>query len=167
MTEIGEKGVNLSGGQKQRISLARAIYANADIYLLDDILSSVDTHVGKDIFDKVLGPEGFLKNKTRVLVTNSLSFIEKFDRIVVLSGGEMIENGTFEELIKYEGPFNRLVKKHHKLSSQSSEQEIAKDNSKVSEITTSKSKLTTNSKINNIIVNEKIKQGKVNKKFAS
>ncbi len=52
-TEIGEKGINLSGGQKQRISLARALYSNADIYLLDDPLSAVDAHVGKSIFDKV------------------------------------------------------------------------------------------------------------------
>ena len=62
-TEIGEKGINLSGGQKQRISLARAVYSNANIYLLDDPLSAVDAHVGKDIFEKVIGPNGILKNK--------------------------------------------------------------------------------------------------------
>lgn len=64
-TEIGEKGINLSGGQKQRISLARAVYANADIYMLDDPLSAVDSHVGKHIFDNVIGPSGILKNKVR------------------------------------------------------------------------------------------------------
>ncbi len=52
-TEIGEKGINLSGGQKQRVSLARAVYNNADLYLLDDPLSAVDSHVGKHIFEKV------------------------------------------------------------------------------------------------------------------
>ena len=57
------QGINLSGGQKQRVSLARAVYFNADIYLLDDPLSAVDTHVGKHIFDKVVGPRGILKNK--------------------------------------------------------------------------------------------------------
>lgn len=62
-TEIGEKGINLSGGQKQRISLARAIYSNADIYMLDDPLSAVDAHVGKQIFDNVIGPNGLLKDK--------------------------------------------------------------------------------------------------------
>ena len=62
-TEIGEKGINLSGGQKQRISLARAVYADADIYMLDDPLSAVDSHVGKHIFDNVIGPNGVLKNK--------------------------------------------------------------------------------------------------------
>ena len=62
-TEIGEKGINLSGGQKQRVSLARAIYSNADVYLLDDPLSAVDAHVGKSIFDKAIGPNGILKDK--------------------------------------------------------------------------------------------------------
>ena len=64
-TEIGEKGINLSGGQKQRISLARALYSRADIYMLDDPLSAVDSHVGKHIFDQVIGPKGFLKDKVR------------------------------------------------------------------------------------------------------
>ena len=57
-TEIGEKGINVSGGQKQRISLARAVYNNADLYLLDDPLSAVDSNVGKHIFEKVIGPKG-------------------------------------------------------------------------------------------------------------
>jgi ATP-binding cassette, subfamily C (CFTR/MRP), member 1 len=62
-TEIGEKGINLSGGQKQRVSLARAVYYDADVYFLDDPLSAVDSHVGKHIFDNVLGPKGLLKKK--------------------------------------------------------------------------------------------------------
>lgn len=60
LTEIGEKGINLSGGQKQRISLARAVYSDADLYLLDDPLSAVDAHVGKHIFEEVIGPKGVL-----------------------------------------------------------------------------------------------------------
>ncbi|XP_052656143.1 ATP-binding cassette sub-family C member 2 isoform X4 [Harpia harpyja] len=64
-TEIGEKGINLSGGQKQRVSLARAVYSNADIYVLDDPLSAVDAHVGKYLFEHVLGPKGLLQKKVK------------------------------------------------------------------------------------------------------
>ncbi len=59
------QGINLSGGQKQRVSLARAVYNHADVYLLDDPLSAVDSHVGKHIFDHVIGPKGMLKKKVR------------------------------------------------------------------------------------------------------
>lgn len=64
------QGINLSGGQKQRVSLARAVYSNADIYVLDDPLSAVDAHVGKYLFENVLGPKGLLQKKvsTRVLL---------------------------------------------------------------------------------------------------
>ena len=68
-TEIGEKGINVSGGQKQRISLARAVYNNADIYLLDDPLSAVDSNVGKHIFQKVIGPTGTVfENHSKSLI---------------------------------------------------------------------------------------------------
>ena len=62
------QGINLSGGQKQRVSLARAAYHNADVYLLDDPLSAVDAHVGKHIFDNVIGPQGLLKDKVSAWV---------------------------------------------------------------------------------------------------
>ncbi len=66
-TEIGEKGINLSGGQKQRVSLARAVYQDLDLYLLDDPLSAVDAHVGKHIFQHVIGPTGMLSYKVRIM----------------------------------------------------------------------------------------------------
>ncbi|XP_048102186.1 multidrug resistance-associated protein 1-like [Alosa alosa] len=109
-TEIGEKGLNLSGGQKQRVSLARAIYRKADIYLLDDPLSAVDAHVGQHIFDRVIGPRGVLKNKTRVLVTHGLSFLPQVDLILVMVDGEITEAGSFPELIARKGAFAEFIK---------------------------------------------------------
>ncbi|KAK2187609.1 hypothetical protein NP493_160g03030 [Ridgeia piscesae] len=108
-TEIGEKGINLSGGQKQRVSLARAVFTDADIYLLDDPLSAVDSHVGKHIFDKVIGPNGLLKNKTRILVTHSISFLPQVDQIVVISDGQITEQGTYQQLLSHKGPFSEIL----------------------------------------------------------
>ncbi|KAM4829793.1 multidrug resistance-associated protein 1 isoform 2-T2 [Thomomys bottae] len=109
-TEIGEKGVNLSGGQKQRVSLARAVYCNADIYLLDDPLSAVDAHVGKHIFEHVVGPKGLLKNKTRLLVTHGLSYLPQVDVIVVMSGGKISEMGSYQELLARDGAFAEFLR---------------------------------------------------------
>lgn len=95
-TEIGEKGINLSGGQKQRVSLARAVYSQAEIYLLDDPLSAVDSHVGKHIFENVIGPKGILANKTRLLVTHGISYLPSVDNIFVMDGGEISESGHYE-----------------------------------------------------------------------
>lgn len=72
------QGVNLSGGQKQRVSLARAVYCNADVYLLDDPLSAVDAHVGKHIFEKVIGPKGILKNKVCYNASRECFFLAEF-----------------------------------------------------------------------------------------
>lgn len=68
--EIGEKGINLSGGQKHRVALARAVYAAADLYLLDDPLSAVDVHVGRHMFESCICGE--LAGRTRLLVTHQL-----------------------------------------------------------------------------------------------
>ena len=97
MTEVGEKGVSLSGGQKARIALARACYARADIYLLDDPLSAVDAHVGRHIFDKVIGPKGMLRSKARVLCTNSVSFLGQTDEVIMLRRGIILERGTYAD----------------------------------------------------------------------
>uniref|UniRef100_A0A8C9WMA0 ABC-type glutathione-S-conjugate transporter n=1 Tax=Scleropages formosus TaxID=113540 RepID=A0A8C9WMA0_SCLFO len=109
-TEIGEKGLNLSGGQKQRVSLARAVYRNADIYLLDDPLSAVDAHVGQHIFDKVIGPKGMLRDKTRVLVTHGMSFLPQADLILVLVDGEITEMGSYSELMSRHGAFADFIR---------------------------------------------------------
>ena len=78
------QGINLSRGQKQRVSLARAVYQDSDIYLLDDPLSVVDSHVGKHIFDKVIGPQGMLKNKVGSMICKVLDF--KFGQFCFYSG---------------------------------------------------------------------------------
>jgi ABC-type multidrug transport system fused ATPase/permease subunit len=92
MTEIGEKGVNLSGGQKQRISIARALYANADIYIIDDCLSALDPYVGKNIFYHALKEYLHDKGKTIVFVTNAIHFTEDTDRVIVIERGRIIED---------------------------------------------------------------------------
>ncbi|XP_066186418.1 multidrug resistance-associated protein 1 isoform X2 [Sylvia atricapilla] len=109
-TEIGEKGVNLSGGQKQRVSLARAVYCNADVYLLDDPLSAVDAHVGKHIFERVIGPKGILKNKTRVLVTHAINYLPQMDTILVMADGEISEMGSYQELLEQDGAFAEFLR---------------------------------------------------------
>uniref|UniRef100_A0A669DN99 ATP-binding cassette, sub-family C (CFTR/MRP), member 2 n=1 Tax=Oreochromis niloticus TaxID=8128 RepID=A0A669DN99_ORENI len=109
LTEIGEKGINLSGGQKQRVSLARAVYSQADIYLLDDPLSAVDSHVGKHLFENVIGPNGILKNKTRILVTHGISFLPYVDKIVVLENGVISEVGSYENLRASGGAFSKFL----------------------------------------------------------
>ncbi|KFZ64856.1 Canalicular multispecific organic anion transporter 1, partial [Podiceps cristatus] len=108
-TEIGERGINLSGGQKQRVSLARAVYSNADIYVLDDPLSAVDAHVGKYLFEHVLGPKGLLQKKTRILVTHSISFLPQVDSIVVLVAGAVSEHGSYSTLLANRGAFAQFL----------------------------------------------------------
>ncbi|XP_048728231.2 multidrug resistance-associated protein 1-like [Ostrea edulis] len=108
-TEIGENGINLSGGQKQRVSLARAVYHDTDVYLLDDPLSAVDSHVGKHLFDEVIGNTGLLKRKTRVLVTHGVHWLPKVDKIIVLINGSITEVGTYEELLDHAGPFAEFL----------------------------------------------------------
>ena len=108
-TEIGEKGINLSGGQKQRVSMARAVYNNGDIYLLDDPLSAVDAHVGKHIFQQVIGPRGLLKNKTRILVTHGVKFLPEVDKIFVMKDGQISESGTYRELLDHGKEFSEFL----------------------------------------------------------
>uniref|UniRef100_A0A8C0ICR5 Canalicular multispecific organic anion transporter 2 n=1 Tax=Bubo bubo TaxID=30461 RepID=A0A8C0ICR5_BUBBB len=111
-TEIGEKGINLSGGQRQRVSLARAVYSNSDIYLLDDPLSAVDSHVAKHIFDKVIGPDGVLKGKTRILVTHGISFLPQVDHIVVVVDGKISEMGSYQDLLKQNKAFAEFLRSY-------------------------------------------------------
>ncbi|KRX01144.1 P-loop containing nucleoside triphosphate hydrolase [Pseudocohnilembus persalinus] len=97
--EIGD-GSTLSGGQRQRISIARAVYSDADIYLIDDCLSALDAQVGNNIFNAVM--KNYLKDKTIIFVTHSLKLMPMMDQILVFKFGEIVEKGTFEELSQKE-----------------------------------------------------------------
>ncbi|EAS02140.2 ABC transporter C family protein (macronuclear) [Tetrahymena thermophila SB210] len=107
LTEIGERGVNLSGGQKQRIGIARAVYANADIYLIDDCLSALDAHVGKLIFYDIICGE--LEEKTVIFVTHAIHFIEDIEKIIVLKEGQIVNVGTHEFLQKNCQEYQKLT----------------------------------------------------------
>lgn len=109
-TVVGERGISLSGGQKARVSLARSVYARADIYLLDDVLSAVDSHVGHHIIDNVLGPRGLLSTKTRILATNSIPVLRQASFITMLKDGEIAEKGTYTQLISKKGLVADLLK---------------------------------------------------------
>ncbi|XP_060803850.1 multidrug resistance-associated protein 1 isoform X3 [Amyelois transitella] len=123
-TEIGEKGINLSGGQKQRVSLARAVYYDADNYYLDDPLSAVDSHVGKHIFDKLIGPSGLLKNKTRVWVTHNVSYLAQTDLVLVLKAGQVSEAGSYQQLLEKKGAFADFLLHHLSDAERTSPEEL-------------------------------------------
>lgn len=95
-TYVGEKGISLSGGQKARLSLARAVYARADIYFLDDILSAVDSHVAKSIIDQVI--LGLLRSKCIILATNSINVLSHAGEIILLEAGKIVERGNLQTI---------------------------------------------------------------------
>ncbi|CAH1105116.1 unnamed protein product [Psylliodes chrysocephalus] len=106
-TVVGERGVSLSGGQRARINLARAVYRQADIYLMDDPLSAVDTHVGKHLFEECINKH--LRGKTRILVTHQLQYLKKANLIVVINEGKIEAQGTFDELLNSKLDFTKLL----------------------------------------------------------
>uniref|UniRef100_A0A2P2JCN5 ABC-type xenobiotic transporter n=1 Tax=Rhizophora mucronata TaxID=61149 RepID=A0A2P2JCN5_RHIMU len=112
LTEIGERGINMSGGQKQRIQIARAVYQDADIYLLDDPFSAVDAHTGTQLFQDCL--MGVLKHKTVLYVTHQVEFLPAADLILVMQNGRISQAGTFNELLEQNIGFEVLVGAHSK-----------------------------------------------------
>lgn len=109
LTVIGDRGATLSGGQKARVNLARAVYQDADIYLLDDPLSAVDAEVGRHLFEQCIC--GILKDKPRILVTHQLQYLKAANQILVLKEGHMVARGTFSELLRSGVDFTTLLKK--------------------------------------------------------
>ena len=153
-TEIGENGVNLSGGQKQRIALARAAYRGADVYLLDDPLSAVDAHVAKHLFSNLIGPQGILRDTTRVLVTHNLSFLDKMDSIVLIDEGKIVMQGSYQ-CLKNNATFNELTQSgHHEEVSEKEEKHLETESEGVKE----------NMKSENITKAEEKQEGRVSLK---
>ncbi|KAA6391444.1 MAG: ABC transporter: Multidrug resistance-associated protein, ATP binding protein [Streblomastix strix] len=149
MTAIGEKGVNLSGGQKARIQLARAVYSDRDIYILDDPLSAVDAHVGRTLFEECI--DGYLKGKTRLLITNQLQFIEKADNIILLKQGRITAQGTSVQLKEQGINFDEFTitnqnidnNQHNKKQSEQKDEKLNKQNKKIQQQTNAAKKIMT------------------------
>tara|TARA_B100001741_G_scaffold313846_1_gene322670 strand:- start:3799 stop:5616 length:1818 start_codon:yes stop_codon:yes gene_type:complete len=105
-SNIGEGGIKLSGGQKQRLSIARAIYKNPPILILDEATSSLDTKSEKLVQDAL---SKLMKNRTSLVIAHRLSTIQNADKILVIKDGEIIEQGTNQDLIKKEGYYKKLL----------------------------------------------------------
>ncbi|XP_059433997.1 ABC transporter C family member 10-like [Corylus avellana] len=110
LTEIGERGINLSGGQKQRVQLARALYQNADIFLLDDPFSALDAHTAMTLFNEYV--LGALSGKTVLLVTHQVDFLPAFDSVLFMSDGEIQQEGPYHRLLASSKEFQNLVNAH-------------------------------------------------------
>ena len=106
-TMVGDRGTSLSGGQRARINLARALYTNADIYLLDDPLSAVDANVAKHIFEKCI--KGYLKSKVVILVTHQLQFIRAAEQIIVLNEGKIHACGNYNDMLRENIDFVKMA----------------------------------------------------------
>ncbi|KAI1300362.1 Canalicular multispecific organic anion transporter 2 [Mortierella claussenii] len=131
-TLIGEKGINLSGGQRQRISIARAVYANADVYIFDDPLSAVDAHVDHHIFEEAITK--ILADKTRILVTNGAIHLKQVDQIIVVKQGRISQDGTYADLIRdTEGDLHRMITESNIVVSNESDDEVGNDQASITE----------------------------------
>lgn len=107
-TMLGERGITLSGGQKQRVSIARAIIQNPRILIFDDCLSAVDTETEEIILSNL---RRIMKGKTSVIISHRVSSVKDADTIIVLDGGEIIERGTHQDLMKSKGAYYELYQK--------------------------------------------------------
>jgi ATP-binding cassette subfamily B protein len=108
---LGERGVTLSGGQKQRLSIARAIAKSPKILILDDCLSAVDTKTEHQILNNL---QEIMKGRTSVVISHRVSSAKLADKIIMLDGGHVIEQGTHEELMAKEGAYKELLRNNFK-----------------------------------------------------
>ncbi len=107
-TEIGERGITLSGGQKQRTGIARALILNRPILILDDCLSAVDTDTEEAI---LRGMKSAIHQSTAIIISHRISTVKYADHIIVLDEGEIVEEGSHEELVDHEGLYARIYKR--------------------------------------------------------
>jgi subfamily B ATP-binding cassette protein MsbA len=105
-TNIGDAGGKLSGGQKQRLSIARAVLKNPPIMILDEATSALDTESEKFV---QVALENMMQNRTSIVIAHRLSTIQKADKIVVMQKGEIVEQGTHDELLAMNGTYSKLV----------------------------------------------------------
>ncbi|KAL4709193.1 hypothetical protein ACJJTC_008121 [Scirpophaga incertulas] len=119
---VGERGVSLSGGQRARISLARAIYRDVDIYLLDDPLSAVDANVGRLLFEGCV--QNYLRDKTCILITHQVHYLKDADMIVILNEGRIDDIGTYDELMKSGKDFSSLLGEFEETEPEAPEEDI-------------------------------------------
>ncbi|AET39329.1 ATP-binding cassette glutathione S-conjugate transporter YCF1 Ecym_4265 [Eremothecium cymbalariae DBVPG len=135
-TFVGERGISLSGGQKARLALARAVYAKADVYFLDDPLAAVDEHVSKHLVKYVIGPTGLLKTKTRILTTNKIHVLSVADSITLLDNGVIVQQGSYDQVnSNKDSPLFKLIANFGKQKSQA----IENNEDTVAEVKTSSS----------------------------
>ena len=133
-SNVGSDGITLSGGQKQRVSLARALYLQSDMLILDDIFSGLDADTEEHVFRQVFGPDGLLRRRgsTVILCTHSIRHLPAADYIIALGAGTVIEQGTFGELMAREGYVQRLGLKDSSESDTSSEKITTEKNGRKS-----------------------------------
>ena len=121
--EIGERGINLSGGQKQRVAIARAVYSRSDIYLIDDSLSALDAEVGKKILEGVF--MGLLREKTIIMTTNHLFFLEKTDEILVMKDGRIAARGDYQS-VKSSPEYSEILQRKIQIEKEEEEERASK-----------------------------------------
>ena len=105
-TLVGERGLSLSGGQRQRLSIARAVYQNPDVLIIDDTLSSLDVDTELGIISNI---KNYYKDKILIVISSRISTVYSFDNILVLNNGSIVESGNADSLIKHNGLFADLL----------------------------------------------------------